>query len=389
MYLEYLNAKNRSINLPEEISQKIDLNNYKKAIEYDQVNHKILNITSTIYVMILVVLVASGGFAFLNGLVGNMAVSTFFKPIVFFGIILLVLEIINIPLDIYKTFIVEEKFGFNKTTPKLFVVDKIKALFFKFFFGFIILSCVLWFYKISPNLFWVYTWILTSILMTVVITFYSNILVPIFNTQKPLEDGELKTAILDYLKSVGLKIENVFVLNASKRSVKVNAYFSGLGNKRRIVIYDTLIKEFTTNEIIAIVAHEAGHYRRNHLGKDIIIQVAFNGIWLFLFSISLNSPYLYESLGAVKPSFQIGLIAFIMLFTPVSFALNILMKKLSRMHELQADDFAKQNSMSEYLISALIKISSKNLKNLSPHSYYVSIYYTHPTLLQRITALKE
>lgn len=389
IYLEYLNANSRSLFLPKELSQKFDLNNYKKAIDYDKVNHKILNVTNTIYLIILIILVTSDGFAFLDDLVSKITTNTIFKSIVFLWIFLLAFEIINIPLNLYKTFIIEEKFGFNKITPKLFVVDKIKALFFKFFFGSIVLSCVLWFYKISPNLFWVYTWIFTSILITIVITFYSNIFVPFFNTQKLLEDGELKTTILDYFKSIGLKIENIYVLNASKRSEKVNAYFAGLGNKRRIVIYDTLINEFTTNEILAIVAHEAGHYKLNHLRKDIIVNIMYNGLLFFLFSISLNFPELYESLGVIKPSFHIGFIAFMMLFSPISFTLNVLMRKLSRKHEFEADDSAKQNSLSEYMISALIKISAKNLKNLSPHPFYVNIYYTHPTLLQRILALKK
>ncbi|MBN2833452.1 MAG: M48 family metallopeptidase [Candidatus Delongbacteria bacterium] len=389
VYLEFLNNKHRSSNLPDEIKNRIDISNYKKATHYDKINHKILTVNSTIYLALLLCVIIFNGFAILDNLVSLITSNTITKSLLFFGFILLTVEIINIPIDIYKTFVVEEKFGFNKTTPKLFLLDKLKALLFKVIFGTLVLSTILWFYKSSPKLFWIYTWILTSVIMTIVIMFYSNIFVPIFNTQKPLEEGDLKTSILNFFKSIGLKIDNVYVLNASKRSTKVNAYFAGLGNKKRIVIYDTLIQDFTKDEIVAIVAHEAGHYKHRHLGKDIIINILINGLLFFLFSKSLNFPEISTALGVDSPNIHIGFVGFIILYTPISFILNILTRRLSRKHEFEADEFAKKNSMSEDMISALIKINTKNLKNLLPHPSYVNIYYTHPTLLQRIDALRS
>lgn len=388
IYIEHLNSKYRTGILPKELNQKIDIKEYKKAIEYDRTNHNLLTLSRTIYLLVLVIMILSNGFAFFDNLTNNLVSGTISK-IIYFVIILLGFEIINIPIDVYKTFFVEEKFGFNKTTPKLFIFDKVRAFLFKIIFGTIILISFLWFHEISPDFFWVYTWILTSCILLFLIAFYSNILVPIFNKQVILKDRELKRVILNFFENIGLNLQNVYVLNASKRSTKANAYFAGIGNKRRIVLYDTLLTEFSIDEILAIVAHEAGHYKRRHLVKNIIINIINNGLFFFLFSIFLNIHEISNTLGGDKPSFLISFIAFILFYSPILFAFNVIMRKISRRQEFEADDFVKQNLLTEHMISALIKLSTKNLKNLTPHPFYVNMYYTHPTLLQRIRALQK
>jgi STE24 endopeptidase len=238
-------------------------------------------------------------------------------------------------------------------------------------------------------MFWIYAWILISAFSIFMAMFYSNLIVPLFNKQTPLEEGELRHAIQRFSNKVGFKLDNIFVINGSKRSTKANAYFTGFGSKKRIVLYDTLIKEMEPDEIVAVLAHEIGHYKKKHVIQGLIIGLVQSGIVLFIFSLLINNKNLSQALGVEVPNFHIGLVAFGVLYTPVSFVLGIFMNLLSRKNEYQADAFAAQNFNPESLASALKKLSVKNLSNLTPHPKYVFFHYSHPTLLQRLQHLKQ
>ena len=219
--------------------------------------------------------------------------------------------------------------------------------------------------------------------------FYSTLIVPLFNKQTPLEDGDLKTGIREFCDRAGFKLDNVFVIDGSKRSTKANAYFSGLGRKKRIVLFDTLIEDLEKPEIIAVLAHEIGHYKKKHTQAGMIISIVQTGITLFILSLFIGNPILSEALGSNVPSFHLGLVAFGMLYSPISTILGLGLNMLSRKNEYQADDFAKDHNTAPDLASALKKLSVKNLNNLTPHKAYVFFHYSHPPLLERLRNLSS
>ena len=388
-WLDYLNAKNRSARLPDELKGIYDEEKYKKSVEYDQVNNRFELITSTLNFILVMLMLFLGGFAFVDNVAGDLSQNTIFRGLIFFGMLGLASDIIHTPFSIYDTFVIEQKFGFNKTTPKLFIFDKIKGWLLTLIIGGGLGYVIFWFYYKTTDMFWIYAWALMSAFMIFFVMFYSNLIVPLFYKQELLEEGELKEAIRQFAEKVGFKLDNVYRIDGSKRSTKANAYFTGLGSKKRIVLYDTLIKELTTNEIVAVLAHEIGHYKRKHTLQGIIISIVQTGITFFLISLFLKIPALSQALGVMQPSFHIGIIAFGILYTPFSLIIGLAMNILSRKNEYEADAFASQNFEAEHLINALKKLSVNNLSNLTPHPTYVFFHYSHPTLLQRINALHK
>jgi STE24 endopeptidase len=387
-WLNFLNAKNRSAELPSELKGIYDEEKYKKSIDYDKVSSKFEFVTSTLNFVIIMVMLFAGGFALIDNLAAQFTADPIIKSLIFFGILGLASDIIHTPFSIYDTFVIEEKFGFNKTTVKTFIFDKIKGWVLALIIGGILAYVILWFYYKTTDMFWLYAWALTSGFMIFIAMFYSNLIVPLFNKQEPLEDGELKNAISLFAAKVGFKLDNVYRIDGSKRSTKANAYFTGLGAKKRIVLYDTLIKELSTEEIVAVLAHEIGHYKHKHTLQGIILSVLQMGLTFFLISIFLRLPALSQALGANEPSFHIGIIAFGILYSPFSLIMGLLMNVLSRKNEYEADAFTRKFFRAEHLINALKKLSVNNLSNLTPHPMYVFFHYSHPTLLQRIKALK-
>jgi STE24 endopeptidase len=387
-WLDFLNAKNRHAQLPDELKGIYDEEKYVKAIEYEKVSSKFSFITSTFNFFLILFMLIFGGFALVDHIAGNYTVNPIYKAMIFFAILGFASDVLNTPFGIYDTFVIETKFGFNKTTVKTYILDKIKGLLLSIIIGGILAYAILWFYYKTTNMFWIYAWVLTSAVMIFFAMFYSNLIVPLFNKQEPLEDGELKKAISQFANKVGFKLDNIYKIDGSKRSTKANAYFTGLGSKKRIVLYDTLIKELTSNEIVAVLAHEIGHYKRKHNLQGIILSVIQMGVTFYLISLFLSIPALSQALGA-QPSFHIGIIAFGILYSPLSLVIGIAMNTLSRKNEFEADGFTNQNFEPEYLINALKKLSVNNLSNLTPHPVYVFFHYSHPTLLQRIKALKQ
>ena len=250
-----------------------------------------------------------------------------------------------------------------------------------------ILALIIWFYEMTGKNFWLYAWLLVALFSIFMNMFYSKLIVPIFNKQTPLEDGELKDAITKYANSVGFQLDNIFVIDGSKRSTKANAYFSGFGSQKRITLYDTLINDLEVQEIVAVLAHEVGHYKRKHIIFNLTTSILLTGLTLYILSLFINTPILSEALGVNIPSFHIGLIAFGILYSPISEVTGLVMNYFSRKFEYQADDYARKTYAAKPLISSLKKLSKNSLSNLTPHPAYVFMHYSHPTLLNRVKNL--
>ncbi|WP_319503595.1 M48 family metallopeptidase [uncultured Draconibacterium sp.] len=388
-YLSYLNTTTMSDTIPEEVKGIYDEEKYKKQQAYQRENHRFGILTSSFSMVLTLAMFLFYGFALVDGWAWSFTGNAILAALIFFGIIMFASDIINIPFEIYDTFKIEEKYGFNKTTPKIFVFDKIKGWLVSALIGGGLLALVIFIYQLTGSMFWIYAWLVVSAFSIFMAMFYSNLIVPLFNKQTPLEEGELRDAISAFAQKVGFKLDNIFVIDGSKRSTKANAYFTGLGAKKRIVLYDTLINDLNTEELVAVLAHEIGHNKKKHVVQGLLIGLVQTAIVLYVFGLLIDSPALSAALGVDKPNFHIGMVAFGVLYTPISFFTGIFMNILSRKNEYQADRFAAENYKPEALASALKKLSINNLSNLTPHKTYVFFHYSHPTLLQRLTFLKS
>jgi len=388
-FLDYLNSTYWSNTIPPELDDIYNAEEYKKSQDYEKTKQHFSLITESLSFIALLAMLIFGGFAFLDKFVREYTINPILMALMFFGILALVADILSTPFSIYSTFVIEEKFGFNKTTPKTFILDKLKGLMLGAIIGGGILALIVWIYISTGQWFWLITWAAIGLFMIFITMFYSTLIVPIFNKQTPLEEGELRTAIEEFASKVGFKLNNIFVIDGSKRSNKANAYFSGLGSEKRIVLYDTLIKDHTTDELVAVLAHEIGHYKKKHTLVGIVFSLAQTGLMLFILSLFIGNPLLSQALGADKGSFHMGILAFGLLYSPLSLVLGLVMNVVSRKNEYAADSYAGINFNPEALISALKKLSVNNLSNLQPHPTYVFFYYSHPPLLKRLAALNK
>jgi STE24 endopeptidase len=388
-YLDYLNARKWSTGLPEELKDVYDADQYKKQQEYKRVNDRFSMITSSFSFILIMLMLFLGGFRLVDGWARDITQNAILLVLLFFGILAMASDIINTPFSLYDIFVIEEKFGFNKTTPGTYILDKLKGWLLGALIGGGLLALVVWFYQLTTSLFWVYAWMLATFFTIFMAMFYSSLIVPLFNRQTPLEEGDLRNSISAFSEKAGFRLNNIYVIDGSKRSTKANAYFTGLGPKKRIVLYDTLIQELSTSEIVAVLAHEIGHYKKKHTLLGILTGIAQTGITLFIFSLLVANPALSEALGGKGTSFHLGLISFGILYSPISLLTGLLMNYISRRNEYAADRFVKENNEAGALIGALKKLSSKNLSNLTPHPVYVFFHHSHPTLLQRIQSLKQ
>lgn len=388
-YLDILNSKHFDDKIPKKLADVYDEEAYKKSQAYKKENANFSNITSLFSIVLTLLFFFLEGFQFVDNLAKSFTNQPILITLIFFGIIMLGSDILTTPFSYYKTFMIEEKYGFNKTTIKTFWLDKLKGWLMSIILGGGILAIIIWFYQFSGDHFWIYAWILLTVFSLFMNLFYAKIIVPIFNKQTPLENGELKTAIENYAQKVGFTLQNIFVIDGSKRSTKANAYFSGFGSQKRITLFDTLINDLSTEEIVAVLAHEVGHYKKNHIIYNLLISIVLSGLMLFLLSLFISSPMLSNALSVSTPSFHIGLIAFGILYSPISEITGLLMNQLSRKFEYQADNFAKNTFDGQFLISSLKKLSKNSLSNLTPHPTYVFVHYSHPTLLERIENLES
>lgn len=386
-FLEYLNSTHRNSVLPDELKNIYDADKYTKQQDYDKTNYTFGAITESFSFILIIGMLLFNGFALADTIAGSISIHPILRALLFFGILFFAMDIVSTPFSLYGTFVIEEKFGFNKTTLKTFILDKFKGWILSAILGGGILSLIIWLYLATNEWFWILAWSAVSLFMIFMAMFYSNLIVPLFNKQKPLEEGELKQAIQAFCNKVNFKLVNVFVIDGSKRSTKANAYFTGLGSKKRIVLYDTLVNDLTTEEIVGVLAHEVGHYKKKHTLSGIFISIIQTGIVFFILSLFISNPALCKALGSEQTSFHLGLIAFGILYSPISLITGIGLNMLSRKNEFEADRFVAENYNSTSLINALKKLSAKNLGNLTPHPVYVFFHYSHPTLLKRIQAL--
>ena len=386
-WLELLNLKNLSEKLPEELKDLYDAEKYVQSQKYERTNIRFGLICSSFNLLLILGMFFFGGFAWLDNLAASITTNPVLHPLIFFGIMGLAFDIVNTPFAVYDTFVIEQRFGFNKTTPLLYVTDKLKGWLLSALIGGGLMALIVWFYLQTTVYFWLWTWLLMSLFTLFMAFFYSSLIVPLFNKQKPLEDGDLKYQITSHAEKAKFHIDKIFTIDGSKRSTKANAYFSGLGRKKRIVLFDTLIAELSTDEIVAVLMHEIGHYRKKHIISSMVLSFIQSGIMLFIFSLFVSQPVLSQALGVPEASFHIGLIAFGVLYSPISVVIGLMMNTHSRKNEYQADSFAAGFGMGNALINSLRKLSVTNLSNLTPHPLYVFFHYSHPTLLQRIRNL--
>jgi STE24 endopeptidase len=387
--LSFLNLRHLSTRLPEEAEGIYSPENYEKSQRYLRKKATFGVIQSVFSFGLILLMLLADGFAFADRIAASVSDHDILHTLLFFGFLGFAYEIISIPFELYSIFRIEEEFGFNKTTARIYLSDKIKSWFLTLIIGGGLLAAITWIYLMSGKWFVIIALIVVGLFGVLMNLFYTQLIVPLFNKLKPLPDGELRDAIEDFASRAGFPLAKISVIDSSKRSSKSNAYFSGLGKKKRIVLFDTLIEKHTTQELVAVLAHETGHYKKKHIQMGLITGFIQTGGLLFLFYVFLGYPMFQQAIGAEQTSFHMGLVVFGILYSPVSMLLGILDNQISRKNEFAADRYAAQFGLAQPLRDALKKLSSDNLSNLTPHPAYVFVHYSHPPLLERLKALKK
>jgi STE24 endopeptidase len=383
-----LNLRRLHLEVPEELRGVYNPEDYRRSQEYTKTDTRFGFITATFNLILILVFWFSGGFNFVDEAVRSWKLPLIATGILYIGILLIGYEILNLPFNIYHTFVIEQRFGFNRTRPVLFVMDLLKEAALGVLLGGPILAGALALFEYSGTYAWLYVWV-AAFLFSILIQYFTPIwIMPLFNKFTPMADGELKNAILNYAGSMKFPIKNVFVVDSSKRSTRANAYFTGFGCNKRIALFDTLIKQHTASEIVAVLAHEIGHYKKKHIIQGMFISIIHSSLVLFLLSLFLKSPGLYQTFFINQPSTYTGLMFFSLLYIPVELVLSMIMNYISRKNELEADRFAVTTTKDPVaMVDALKKLSTNNLSNLTPHPFYVFLHYSHPPLVQRIQAI--
>lgn len=387
--LDYLNSKKLQDKLPKEAEGIYTEEKYKASIAYQR-DQSSFGFVSAIFSFVLSgSMLLFGGFGWLDSSLRGYFDNQIFLALAFFGVIFIVSDVLTLPFQYYSTFVIEEKHGFNKTTIKTFILDKIKGYLLGAVIGgvlvYVLLSLIL---NMGEN-FWLVFWAIATVLVLGINMFYTSLILPLFNKLTPLEDGELKTAIADYCQKEGFPGTKVFVIDGSKRSSKANAFFSGIGSQKKVVLYDTLINNHSISELVAVLAHEVGHYKKKHIVQGFVASILQMGFMLFALSLFVFNPDMSKALGADQLAVHINLIAFGLLFAPVSMISSLIMNLVSRKNEFEADAFAAETFSGKELATALKKLSVDNLSNLTPHPLYVFFHYSHPPMLQRLKAMNQ
>ena len=387
---DYLNIGNLTPSLPKAFADVFDTGRYERSQAYLKATTRLGTITSSIDLVLLLGFWFWGGFGILDNFVRGFGVSTIVSGLLFTGILAGLKFILDLPFSVYSTFVIEEKFGFNKTTPKLFVLDMIKSIALSLIFGGALLAAIFWFLESAGTWAWLICWAVTTVFLLAVQYIVPTWIMPLFNTFTPLEDGELKDKLFAYARSIDFPLTQIFVMDGSRRSAKSNAFFTGFGKNKRIVLYDTLIKEQDPDELLAVLAHEMGHYKKKHIQRRLILGIAQMGIIFYLLSLFISHEGLFAAFFVDTPSVYTGLVFFSILFSPIDLVISIVMQHFSRQDEYEADRFAAVTTKKPAtLVSALKKLSAHNLSNLTPHPFYVFLNYSHPPVLDRICALKR
>ncbi len=387
--LSYLNFKSSKKPIPEKLAGIFDEEKYKKSQRYHQELNRFGNFTSTLSFVGMFLVLYFGIFGDLNDWLKPFAPNELVLSLLFFGVLYFASDLLMIPFSVYSTFVIETRFGFNKTTVKTFILDKLKGYLLTVIIGGLIVSILLYLIWVLGSQFWIYFWAVITAFILFANMFYTSLILPLFNKLQPMENGELKEAIEKYCQSVSFPLTNIFVIDGSKRSSKGNAFFTGFGKRKKVVLYDTLIENHSTEELVSIFAHEVGHFKKKHILLGTILSILQTGFMLYLLSLMINNSEVSYALGARTTTVHLNILAFGILFSPISNILGILMNLLSRKNEFEADAYAVNTYQGEPLIKALKKLSSDHLSNLTPHPAYVFVHYSHPSLLQRISAMEQ
>ena len=388
--VELANVRYAKSDMPEEYAGYYDAEKYRQSQDYLRENTRFEIITDTVLTPITIGFILAGGFNFVDKTARGFGLSPIPTGLVFAGILLLALQAITIPFSAYGTFVIEEKYGFNRTTPKTFVLDILKGWLLTGLIGGVVFSVILWLFAKAGHSAWVYCWIAVLLLQAVLTFFAPVIILPLFNKFYPLEDGALRRTIEDYARSQHFKMRGVFKMDASKRSTKSNAFFTGFGKFRRIVLFDTLIDRHTVEELVSVLAHEMGHYKRKHILKSILVSVMTTGLLFFVLSLFINNRGLFLAFKMEHTSIYASLFFFAFLYAPINLVISMFTNVMSRRHEYEADAYAVSTyGQPESMISALKKLTVDNLANLTPHPLKVFLSYKHPPVLERIRAIRN
>lgn len=389
LFIEYLNYRNWSPKVPKQLKGFIKKDKYKKSQAYNKESQKFDFLTTIIDTAIILVALGLGLFGWLDSYITtNFTDNSTLVTLLFFAICYVIHDIIMLPFEIYETFIIEQKYGFNKTTPKIFVMDKLKGYILTALIGGIVLYLFKLYYDFAGDRFWFYAWVTITLISILFSAFYTNLIVPIFNKLTPLKDGELRSEIENYASKVKFPLDRILVMDASKRSTKGNAFFNGLFGKKNIVLFDTIIEKHPKEELVAVLAHEVGHFKKKHTLKIILASIIQTGIMLYLLGTFINNPAFSEALGSSDIKFHLGLIAFTILYSPISLIIGAITNLITRKHEFEADKYSKETYSGKALADALKRLSIDNLSNLNPHPAYVFLNYSHPPVLHRIKRLE-
>jgi len=382
---DILNLRNMSPDIPGEFEDVYDKDTYSKSQEYTRVRTKFGFITSSFSLILILCFWFIGGFNYIDLLVRDYFDSEILRGLAYVTILVVANSIINLPFSIYSTFVIEEKFGFNKTTPKTFILDIVKGTALSAVIGLPVLALIIYIIQSMGDMAFVTAWGVAALISLILTYIAPTVIMPIFNKFKPLEDGELKDEIFAFADKVKFPLKNLFVMDGSKRSTKSNAFFTGFGKNKRIALFDTLIEKHSVRELVAVLAHEIGHYKKKHILQGTIISYLHMGVLFWLLSIFIGQQGLFDAFYMEQTSIYAGLLFFGMLYSPIEMLLSIIMNIISRKNEYQADKFAVDNTgEKESMVSALKKLSKDNLSNLTPHPLNVFLNYSHPPVLHRI-----
>lgn len=387
--LDYINLKAQRTDIPKEIKAFYEKEKYLKSLAYHKSLAHFSFPTSAFSFVLSVMMLYLGGFGLIDAWLRPYFQSETLLVLSFFGVLMLASDILTIPFQWYSTFVIEEKYGFNKTTVKTFITDKLKGYFLSAVIGGALLTALLYLVQTIGSNFWIWFSILAAVFILFVNMFYTSLILPLFNKLKPLQNGELKTAIEAFSKKVNFPLDNIFIIDGSKRSKKANAFFSGIGKKKKIVLYDTLIANHTTEELVAVLAHEVGHFKKKHIIWGYVLSVIQIIFALFVLSLMIFNENVSLALGGSQLAIHLNLLAFGILFSPISAVTGLLVSMYSRKNEFEADAYAKETYDGDTLANALKKLSVDSLSDLYPHPAYVFFHYSHPPLLKRLKAISK
>jgi STE24 endopeptidase len=376
--------------LPREFRDTFDEAEYERAQQYTRTTIRFGLLSSTFGLAVLLAFWFAGGFEWLDTVVRGWGFGPLVTGLCYVGLLVLGRGALSLPFSVYSTFVIEERFGFNETTPKTYVLDLLKSIALGVAIGGPLLAAILWFFQSTGPYGWIYAWIVVTAVMLLLQFFAPRYLMPLFNDFEPLGEGDLRDSILSYADEVDFPVNEVYVMDGSRRSNKANAFFTGFGSHRRIVLFDTLVEQLSVDELLSVVAHEMGHYKLHHIPQRIAISVTQTGVLFLLLSVFLQVEGLFQAFYVDQPAVYTGLLFFGLLYSPVDLLLSIPLNAWSRHHEFQADRFALDTTgQGETLISGLKRLAETNLSNLTPHPLTVTLDYSHPPLLERIGALRS